>query len=349
VGHNDAGSVEDSAETTMELRREVLTTEILDPRRDFAPTELTLEIRWDPLTGHTSRILPAAGLLRTATDDLRELAEQTRPGCPFCAERIEQATPKLPPSIAPEGRIGCGEAVLFPNVLPYSRHSSVSVYSPERHFLPLAEMTGELIADNLAAQVEFVRAVMRVEEQATWASVNANHMLPAGSSVFHPHLQGSVNPAPTTFQRLLAGTPVERFRDYVDEEKRQGRRYLGSTGSIDWLASFAPLGPAELRAFAFGIASPAELTDERVRELATGIASALRLYDELGFNSFNLAIYGAPPEMPGYPLNLRLLARSTLEPLYRSDATWLERLHWEAAVDVAPEALADLAGSRFTR
>jgi galactose-1-phosphate uridylyltransferase len=85
-----------------------------------------------------------------------------------------------------------------------------------------------------------------------------------------------------------------------------------------------------------------------VRELADGIAAALRLYDELGFSSFNMAINGAPPATRGYPLNLRLVARSTLEPLYRSDATWLERLHWEAAVDVAPEALADAAGSRFS-
>jgi len=254
----------------MELRREVLTTEILDPRRDFAPTELTVEIRWDPLTGHTSRILPSAGLLQPAKFDLSELAEQTRAGCPFCTERIEQTTPKLPPSVAQAGRIRRGEAVLFPNLLPYSRHSSVSVYSPERHFLPLGEMSAELIADNLATQVEFACAVRRADEEAIWASVNANHMLPAGSSVFHPHLQGSVNPTPTTF------------------------------------------------------------------------------YDELGFTSFNMAIYGAPPATRGYPLNLRLVARSTLEPLYRSDATWLERLHWEAAVDVAPEALADAAGSRFS-
>jgi galactose-1-phosphate uridylyltransferase len=331
----------------MELRREVLTTEILDPSRDFAPTELTLEIRWDPLTGQSCRLFPSAGLLRPTTFDVRELAEQTRAGCPFCAERIEQATPKLPRSVALEGRIRRGEAILFPNLLPYSKHSSVSVYSPERHFLPLSRMTPKLMEDNLATQVEFARAVMRVDAEAAWASVNANHMLPAGSSVFHPHLQGSVNPTPTTFQRLLADTPGERFREYVDEEKRQGRRYLGSTGSIDWLASFAPLGPAELRAFTFGIASPGELTDERVRELAEGIVAALNLYDELGFNSFNMAIYGAPPTTRGYPLNLRLLARSPLEPLYRSDATWLERLHWEAAVDVAPEALAEHAGSRF--
>jgi len=46
---------------------------------------------------------------------------------------------------------------------------------------------------------------------------------------------------------------------------------------------------------------------------------AYRLYDELGYSSFNLAIYGAPT--PGYQLNLRLVARSSLLPYYRSDST----------------------------
>jgi hypothetical protein len=34
-------------------------------------------------------------------------------------------------------------------------------------------------------------------------------------------------------------------------------------------------------------------------------------------------------------------------PLYRSDVTYLELLHWEAAVDVLPEELAERAGDRF--
>jgi hypothetical protein len=46
-------------------------------------------------------------------------------------------------------------------------------------------------------------------------------------------------------------------------------------------------------------------------------------------------------------LNLRLAARSAPAPHYRPDATWLERLHWEAAVDVVPEQLAERAGARF--
>jgi galactose-1-phosphate uridylyltransferase len=331
----------------MELRRRLLKTEILDPRSGFEATELELEVRWDPVTGHTARVLPRVPLLPPPEFDLERLAEETRAGCPFCAERIEETTPKVPPAIVPEGRIRRGEAVLFPNLLPYSSYSSVSVYSPARHFLPLGELTPALVADNLGTQVEFARAVMRHDQDAAWASVNANHMPPSGSSVFHPHLQGSVSPVPTTVQRLLAETPPERFRDYVNGERRAGERYLGSTGSVDWLASFAPLGPAELRAFVFAVASPADLRPDLVAELGDGISTALGLYDELGFQTFNLAIYGAPPGSADYPLNLRMVCRSNVEPLYRSDVTWLERLHWEAAVDVSPEELAARAGGRF--
>jgi hypothetical protein len=67
----------------------------------------------------------------------------------------------------------------------------------------------------------------------------------------------------------------------------------------------------------------------------------------MGFESFNLATYGAPPGTAGYPLNLRLACRSNLTPFYRSDSTFLERLHWEGAVDLAPEVVAERIGNRF--
>jgi galactose-1-phosphate uridylyltransferase len=172
-------------------------------------------------------------------------------------------------------------------------------------------------------------------------------MLPSGSSIFHPHLQGAVNPTPTTMQRLLSEVPASRFRDYLDHERAAGVRYLGGLGRVEWLAGFAPLGPCELRAFVLGVASPAFLDEETLEELGAGIATAAGLYAELGYGSFNLALYGAPPGSDGYPLNLRMICRSSLAPFYRSDATWLERLHWEAAVDTSPEELARAAGDRF--
>ena len=306
-----------------------------------------IDVRVDPLTGHTSRILPNRGLMPPNDFDLEAFARENQTSCPFCPERIERLTPKLPPALHPDGRITRGEAVLFPNLHAYSSHSCVSVYSPQLHYLPLGRITELLMADNLATQVLYANAVMAADPDSRWASINANHMLPSGSSLFHPHLQGVVDPIPTTLQRRLADVPADRFDDYLDTERRAGVRFLGNSGQVQWLVSFAPIAPAELRAFVPGVASPAELGDDLIAELAHGLAETLNAYAEMGYESFNLAMYGAPPGTVGYPLNLRIAIRSNLKPFYRSDSTFLERLHWEGAVDLAPEDVAERIRDRF--
>jgi UDPglucose--hexose-1-phosphate uridylyltransferase len=308
-----------------------------------------IEVRVDPLTGHSSRIVPQRGLMPANEFDLEAFARENQPRCPFCPDRIDELTPKFPPAIHPEGRIGHGEAVLFPNLHAYSSHSCVSVYSSQLHYLPLGDMTERLIVDNLSTQVAHARAVMAAAPESCWASINANHMLPSGSSLFHPHLQGIVDSEPTTMQRLLADVPAQRFAAYLETERRGGERHLGDTGVIEWLVSFAPIAPAELRAFVSAVSSPAELDEGLLAELAHGLALALSAYAEMGFESFNLAIYGAPPRTEGYPLNLRLACRSNLRPFYRSDSTFLERLHWEGAVDLVPESVAEQIGDRLRR
>jgi len=148
-------------------------------------------------------------------------------------------------------------------------------------------------------------------------------------------------------QRLLAAVPGDRFRDYLDTERRLGVRHLGNLGGVEWLVSFAPWGFNELRAFVPGATAPADLGEERVAALGEGIARALNLYAELGLQSFNLAVYGAPPGTAGHVLSLRLVSRSNVEPLYRSDVAYFERMHWQALVDRTPEELAERAGDRF--
>jgi galactose-1-phosphate uridylyltransferase len=146
---------------------------------------------------------------------------------------------------------------------------------------------------------------------------------------------------------MLADVPAARFEAYLAAERRSGERYLGTTGRVEWLVSFAPIAPAELRAFIGGIASPVEADDDLIVELADGLRRALNAYAEMGFESFNLAVYGAPPGTIGYPLNLRLACRSNLRAYYRSDSTFLERLHWEGAIDLSPETIAERIGGRF--
>jgi galactose-1-phosphate uridylyltransferase len=330
------------------LRRQLLTAEMLEPATGKS-IRTPIEVRIDPLTGYSSRIVPDRGLIPASDLDLEEFARKAQRSCPFCPERIFELTPTLTAAIAPGGRITHGEAVLFPNLHAYASYSCVSVYSPRLHYLPLEQISAQLLADNLATQVAYAKAVIAADPAAPWASINANHMLPSGSSLFHPHLQGIVDAAPTTMQRLLAELPPARYQRYLEAERRAGERYLGATGAVQWLASFAPIAPAELRAFIDGVPSPAQLHEEQVAELAHGLALALGVYAELGLQSFNLAIYGAPAGTPGYPLNLRLACRSNLRPFYRSDSTFLERLHWEGVADLAPEALAERIGDRLRR
>jgi UDPglucose--hexose-1-phosphate uridylyltransferase len=335
-------------DVAVELRRELLEAEFLDPRRAFERVRLPLEIRWDPLTGESCRLLPAGSLPRPEQQDLDELASETRGTCPFCVERIETTTPRFAHAVCRDGRFRRGEALLFPNLVPYAKWSSVSVYSPRHHLLRLDELTPSLIGDNLLTQITFACAVLRHDPSSRWVSVNANQLPPSGSSIFHPHLQGSANPEPTTVQRLLADLGASSVREYVQLERRSGERWITSTGRIEWLASFAPVGPAEIRAVIADAASPEELDEPAVRELAHGISDALRLYAALGFQSFNLALLGAPRTAEQPALLLRLVGRAYFGPQLRSDAMWSERLHAEAAVDLVPETVAERGRELFS-
>ena len=332
----------------IELRRERSEAEYLDPRAGFGPTRVPFEVRWDPLTGQSSRLLPAGSIPPPARHDLRELADETRADCPFCTGALERQTPRFPEAAVPAGRIRAGEAVLFPNLVAYARWSSVSVYSPERHLLPPEQITAGLLADNLRAQVAFAKAIVAHDPSAAWISINANHLPPSGSSIFHPHLQGTADPSPTTVQRLLSELPSGTVRAYLEAERERGERHIGSRAGVDWLASFAPVGPGEVRAVVSGARSPVELDDVAVLELAHGLAATLRVYAALGFQSFNLALYGSPPTSERADhLIVRVVARAYFGRQQRSDAMWSERLHWEGASDLAPETVAELVRAEW--
>jgi len=336
--------------TAVRFRRERLEAEILDPRHGFERRRLPLEVRWDPLTGRSCRLLPRGSLPPPVRLDLEGMAERSRPDCPFCPERVEEVTPRFPPEVCSAGRFRHGAAILFPNLVPYAKWSSVSIYAAARHRIALAELDPQAIADNLQTQADFARAVRAYDPASVWVSVNANQMPPSGSSVFHPHLQGSVNPTPTTTQALLAALPAAHVRAYLAAELAAGERHLGSTGRLDWLASFAPGGQAEVLAFDFDARDAGDLDGATIAEYADGISRVLATYAELGFESFNLAIYGPPVQQrERRPRIVRLVARSTIGPLERSDVMWSERLHDEAVVDLAPEAFAEHARRHFVR
>ncbi len=324
---------------------EIVEAMLLNPLKNFELDTKITEIRRDPLTGRTSRIIERFSP-PPARHDLSELIEKTR-NCFFCGEKVEKVTPKIRPEISTEERIKVGEAILFPNLMAYSKYSGVAIFNRD-HFIYLGDFTPEMISNNLKANRRYIQLVAAYDPSVQYCSINGNYLLPAGSSMPHPHLQSSIDPLPTNVQREMlecSEAYLRRhgsvfWRDFIDAENERGERYVGKIGNTVWLTSFAPVGFNEVRGIVVGQSSIANLTDNEVEDLGDGIARVLKYYDAQGYNSFNLAIYSGPiAGTECYWTNLRLISRSNLEPYYRSDATYFERLHCESMTDKKPEDL----------
>ena len=159
----------------------------LDPFQSYAPVEKLSEVRVDPLTGSTSRILdfPVKQLEKS---DLGPIAESTRQFCPFCPSVVEQITPKFDPSLVPEERYRQGEALCFPNAFPYDENGAVTVISSE-HYIPIDGFTAVLIGDALQCCARYLDDLLLGQPEGVYQTINWNFLHLAGSSLVHPHLQ----------------------------------------------------------------------------------------------------------------------------------------------------------------
>ena len=338
----------------IQFRRQVVQSRLLNPFKEFALETVPVEIRWDPLLAHTSRIIQRP-LRPTTRPDLAKVVERTN-NCHFCAANVETLTPRILPEISGEPRLRSGRAWLFPNIAAYSKYSGVSIFSTD-HFLPLNEFTPDLIADALRVNRRYAELVFAYDPEARHCSISANCLPSAGGSMVHPHAQVSLDPLPTTRPRLEEQAGLEYWRQHgisywhalVDIERRHGERYIGRVGGSEWLAAFAPLGFDEVQAIVPGRSTLLELSDGDIRDLAEGLSRVLRYYYDTLHNSYNLAIYSAPLNAPAehFPLRLRLITRSNYEAYYRSDATFFERLHWESLVTTTPEEVATALRAYF--
>ncbi|HEX5564145.1 MAG TPA: hypothetical protein VFX34_04230, partial [Sporosarcina sp.] len=75
-----------------------------DPMQDGKLIDRKTEIRFDPLTGETSRVIfdPGAPFM---PKDYSELAKATEgEKCPFCAENVSKITPRFPDELVEGGR-----------------------------------------------------------------------------------------------------------------------------------------------------------------------------------------------------------------------------------------------------
>jgi UDPglucose--hexose-1-phosphate uridylyltransferase len=332
----------------IEFEERDLQARVPDIAAGGAWTRVALRWRRDPLTGASARILTGVKLQPSVRPDLAELA--ARPAfCPFDAEVLERATFPFPPELSAEGRIRCGLAVVVPNILAYSTHSAVGIYDPRRHFLDLDDLTPSLVADTLIAMVRHARAVRMLDPDAVWSSINANYLPPSGASLVHPHLQSAHDSCGLTGQRMLAEQASawhERRGTYwtaLVAQESGGPRWVGQAGRVAWLTPFAPSGFHEVWGVVAGAADLVDLTDEDCHALGGGLSRVLAVYKAWNLASFNFALIGGGPQAGerGHGVLLKVVSRSNPEPLYRSDATYFERLYGEALIDLSPEEVAE--------
>jgi galactose-1-phosphate uridylyltransferase len=118
---------------------------------------------------------------------------------------------------------------------------------------------------------------------------------------------------------------------------------------VAWLTPFAPTGFGEVWGVVADAADVTELTDEDCRALGQGLSQILAVYRAQNLASFNFGLVGGGPHAheDGHQVVLKVLSRSNPEPVYRSDATYFERIWGEALIDLSPEEVAEAIRARF--
>jgi len=333
----------------MEFEAKKLASEYLDPGLGFEKKELFFELRKDPLTGHTSRVLPYRRRRISGSSITIDVIEESRKSCPFCPESISSSTPKFTSEVNSEGRLRRGDCILFPNSFPYASQNWVIVLS-ERHFIPIDGFTVKILSDGFILSQEAVRRWMGEERKGFYSSINWNYLPSAGSGIIHPHLQVVVEDFPTVSHRAVLDG-LKRYweekrsffwKEYISEERDMGKRYLGRFGDIHFIVAFSPRGVLGEIIILFSYREALEdLSLKDWRDFSEGLLRVFRYLKEKGVEGFNLSIFSGNSDGVKSWVYGRLCPRVMLPPWGTNDINYFEKLHGEVICVVTPEELCE--------
>jgi galactose-1-phosphate uridylyltransferase len=332
-----------------------ISAKFIDPSGQLI--ERPIEIRTNPITGRTCRIAFSRIHEKEAgTESLPQPppdAGETRL-CPFCRPQVTSKTPKLHPELAESGRMARGKSLLFPNLFPYGGYSAVSLFDND-HFVEIGTASCSAYADSFLNCVRYLAKVADYDSQAVYMAITQNHLPSAGGSLLHPHLQINADRVPANHHRVLLQRANEFYRQsgdyllsaYLDHEKADGTRYIGKTGSWEWMAAFAPEGFFEIWGILPLTTSLQKPSASDWGDLAGGIINIQHFYRDIRRNGYNLGLLSV--ETPSSRLELRIviLVRSNYAPWVRSDHTGFEVMLGDMATFVPPEKTAEWARPFF--
>lgn len=318
------------------------------------PLERLQQVRIDPLTLKQCRITLSRALENErGTEKLFQPpeADLDESRCPFCPANLELMTPCLSRKISSGKRLRHNDSILFPNLFPYTEWSAVSLFDTA-HNVEIGTASTASYRDSLINCADYLVRVKKADPQAVFMAITQNHLPGAGGSLVHPHLQVHAARQPSNNHSLLKNRADEyaaRFNscivsDLLLAEKEAGERYIGSTGSWEWTAAYAPSGFYEILGFAVSESSLLIPEKEHVWQgLAEGILHTQRFYRSLNRNSYNLTLLSCEDSRKSPCLKVSLTARSSYAPWVRSDFTGFELASGEMATFTLPEAVASMA------
>ena len=339
----------------MKFESQSLTAKFIDPSGQTV--NQPIEIRTHPITGRTSRITFSRIREKEAgADSLPQPPPDAgkHSDCPFCRPGVFSKTPQLHPDLSPDSRMVQGDSLLFPNLFPYGSYSAVSLFNDE-HFVEIGRASVASYADSFINSGRYLRRVLDQDPRAVYTAITQNHLPSAGGSLVHPHLQINADRVPGNHHRFLLQRADEfyqqkgnyLFSSYLNHEKVNSSRFIGATGSWEWVAAFAPEGFFEIWGILPEIISFQQVTDTDWQDLAEGVINIQRFYRSLSRNGYNLGLLTV--ETPASCLELRvvMVVRSNYAPWVRSDHTGYEVMLGDMATFVAPEQTAEWSRSFF--
>jgi len=336
----------------IEFKKSELTAEFMDTSGRRIKRDL--EIRTDPISLRTCRILPSRAMEKERGQEGQPAfpdADLDRKKCPFCQENLTSMTPCLLPEISSSPRLTYNKSVLFPNLFPYTEWSAVSLFD-DTHYVEIGSAELNSYRDSFINCANYLSRVKQFDPEAVYMSITQNHLPGAGGSLVHPHLQVHASKSGSNNHLILekrANAYQARYgkciiSDLLTAEKRTGKRYIGTTGTWEWMAAFAPSGFYEI----WGIsrhASSLLVPDQKDlwQDLAQGVLNVQQFYKSLNRNSYNLALISIENEKNIPCLKVSITARSNFAPWVRSDFTGFDIASGEMATFTRPEAVKSMA------
>jgi galactose-1-phosphate uridylyltransferase len=334
--------------TPIEFRQVEGKSLFLDPRKEYQLTEEKLQVRYDPLTGRTGHFVRLGAVKPQRLPIESYSSPEVKGFCPFCSDLRYRATPKFPDYIFPDGRLSKGEALLIPNLYPYDVYSAITIMTTE-HVVPLERLNEKVLLDSFSIGVAFLKRIKSIDPSLPYHLTDWNYMPPSGGGLVHPHQQcfatqfpgNQVTDEMRCSKAFYKKHGVNYWKELVRIEQHRDKRYIGSTDSSHWLASFVSLGVlGEIIGIFPDVYSIDDFNEAHISELVSGVRRIFSYYVDKNIFSFNTSLLFGPENQDFFSAHFRIIPRTFLNTRdHASDLCFYQALHQEPVCVVMPEVM----------